>query len=263
MSGGEGGTPLVLPGELWRPPSHPPPSTAPGMLLVLSLPHHRRKARARPGMLMMHKAHEQPLWAPGQQPFSSLLPPPAPATKPLTPRVEISQLPPASTSSQDSKRKAWLRAPEPAGLCWLWPQKVPFLTGPVGPGRTLPETQLLAERDSACNHLSRSLQLGVHYLGIPSPPPLSSLPVTERYLPSCFSSRSTNCWASPLPPHPTPPHCGPWTKPPVPTGWGVVVFLTPDFAQACSHSLWKERSCVWTALLSWDQGCSPSPVNGN
>lgn len=88
MLGVEGGTPLVLPGELWRPPPHPPPSTAPGMLLVLSLPHHRRKARARPGMLMMHKAREQLLWAPGQQPFSSLSPSPAPATKPLTLRVK-------------------------------------------------------------------------------------------------------------------------------------------------------------------------------
>ena len=220
--------------------SSSPTPHAPGTLLVLSLPHHRRKACARAGMLMMHKAPEQPLWAPGQQPFSSLPPSPAPATKPLTPRVEISQLPPASTSSQDSKRKEWLRALEPAGLCWLWPQKVPFLTGPVGPGRTLPEPQLLAERDSACDHLPTTRgSLPQHPLSTP----LSSLPVTERYLPNCFSNRNTNCWASPLPPHP--PTLRPMDKTTGSHWMGCgCLFNTRFCSSLCSQPVEREELCV-------------------
>ena len=125
---------------------------------------------------------------------------------------------------------------------------MPFLTRLVGPGRTLPEPQLLVERDSACDHLSRSLQLGVHYLSIPSPPPFPPFPSLKEISQVAFLIEAPT--AGHHPSVPTPPTLWPVAKTTGSHWMGCdCVFNTRFCLSLCSQLVEREELRVDSAPL--------------
>ena len=104
------------------------------------------------------------------------------------------------------------------------------------------------ERDSACDHLSRSLQLGVHYLSIPSPPPFPPFPSLKEISQVAFLIEAPT--AGHHPSVPTPPTLWPVAKTTGSHWMGCdCVFNTRFCLSLCSQLVEREELRVDSAPL--------------